>query len=53
MYKPGTINYTDALTQREQNLDNQIAVKIALQTQTLLRPERLDPQILEELAKDT
>ena len=28
---------------------NQIAIKIAIQTQTLLRPEKLDPRILEEL----
>ena len=43
MYKPGSTNCADALTRREQDLDNQIAAKISLQTQTLLRPEQLDP----------
>jgi len=30
MYKPGTTNRADALTRREQDLDNQLAAKIAL-----------------------
>src|SRR5438045_3178291 len=49
MYKPGATNCADALTRREQDLDNQIAKRIALWTQTLLGPERLDPWILSEL----
>src|SRR5438045_80453 len=49
MYKPGATNCADALTRQEQDLDNQIAKRIALQTQTLLGPECLDPQILSEL----
>src|SRR5438045_1075668 len=49
MYKPGATNHADALTRWEQDLDNQIAKKIALQTLTLLGPECLDPQIQAEL----
>ena len=45
MYKLGATNRADALTRREQDLDNQIAAKIALRAQTLLRLEHLDPQI--------
>ena len=45
MYKPGSTNCTDALTRREQDLENQAAAKIALRTQALLRPEQLDPRI--------
>src|SRR5436190_2181733 len=52
MYKPGATNCADALTRWEQDLDNQIAKKIALWTQTLLGPERLDPRIQAELDKD-
>jgi hypothetical protein len=52
MYKLSATNQVDALTKREQDLGNQIAAKIALQTQTLLRPKTLDPRILEGLAKD-
>jgi transposase InsO family protein len=52
MYRPGSTNRADALTRREQDLDNQIAAKIAIRTQVLLRPEQLDPQIWAELAKD-
>ena len=48
-YKPGSSNRADALTRREQDLDSQIAMKIALRTQILLGPERLDPQISAEL----
>src|SRR5438045_3803807 len=51
MYKPGATNCADALTRQEQDLDNQIAKKIALWTQTLLGPECLDPWILSELDK--
>src|SRR5438045_6778322 len=52
MYKPSATNHVDALTRQEQDLDNQIAKKIALQTQTLLGTEHLDPQIQAELDKD-
>jgi transposase InsO family protein len=52
MYKPGATNRADALTRREQDLDNQIAAKIALRTQTLLRLEQLDPRIQAELDRD-
>ena len=52
MYKPGVTNRADALTRREQDLDNQAAAKIALRTQTLLRPEHLDPRIQAELFTD-
>ena len=45
MYKPGYINYANALTQREQDLENQAAAKISLHTQTLLWLEQLDPWI--------
>ena len=48
-YKPDLSNRADALTRHEQDLDNQIAMKIALCTQTLLGPGQLDPQILAEL----
>ena len=48
MYNPGAKNHADALTRREQDIDNQIAAKIALRTQTLLGPERLDPRIITE-----
>src|SRR5208282_861037 len=50
MYKPGSTNHADALTRREQDLENQAAAKIAIRTQALLRPEQLDPQIQAELA---
>jgi transposase InsO family protein len=50
MYKPGARNHADALTRREQDLENQAAAKIAIRTQALLRPEQLDPQIQAELA---
>ena len=52
MYKPGATNRADALTRREQDLDNQIAAKIALRAQTLLGPEHLDLQIQAELEID-
>jgi hypothetical protein len=52
MYKPGATNRADALTRREQDLDNQIAAKITLRNHTLLGPERLDPRILAELPID-
>jgi hypothetical protein len=51
MYKPGRTNRADALTRREQELENQAASKIALRMQTLLPAENLDPRILEELAE--
>ena len=43
MYRPGATNRADALTRREQDLDDQTAAKISLRTQTLLQPEHLDP----------
>jgi hypothetical protein len=52
IYKPEATNRADALTRREQDLDNQIAAKITLHNQTLLGPERLDPRILAELPVD-
>jgi hypothetical protein len=52
MYKPGTTNCADALTRREQDLDNQTTIKTALQTQILLKPKQLDLQILSEIAAD-
>ena len=52
MYKPGSTNQADALTRKEQDQENQIAIKIAIRTQTLLGPEKLDPRILEELDTD-
>ena len=51
MYKPGRTNRADALTRREQELENQAASKIALRTRTLLPAENLDPRILEELTE--
>ena len=51
-YKPGATNRADALTRREQDLDNQVATKIALHTQTLLGPERLNLWILAEMPTD-
>ena len=50
MYRPRTTNCADALTRREQDLENQVAAKIAICTQALLRLEQLDPQIQAELA---
>jgi hypothetical protein len=52
MYKPGATNRADALTRREQDLDNQIAAKITLYNQILLGLEKLDPRILAELPAD-
>ena len=52
MYRPSSTNQVDALTQREQDLDSQMAAKIALRTQTLLGLEHLDPMIQVELGKD-
>ena len=36
IYRIGATNYTDAFIRRKQDLDNQMAVKILLQTQILL-----------------
>ena len=52
MYKPGSTNCADALTRREQDLENQAAAKIAICTQALLRPEQLDPRIQAELINE-
>jgi hypothetical protein len=49
MYKPGALNQADTLTRREQDLDNLTAAKTTLQTQVLLKPEQLDPQIQAKL----
>jgi hypothetical protein len=48
-YKPGARNHADALTRRDQELEDQTARKIAIRVQTLLQPNRLDPRIVEEL----
>ena len=53
IYRPGAINYADALTRRKQDLGNYTAVKILLRTQTLLRLEYLNPQIQAELSIDS
>jgi hypothetical protein len=50
MYRPGATNRADALTRREQDLNDQMAAKISLRTQTLLQPEHLDPRIRKELS---
>ena len=52
MYKPGSQNRADPLTRRDQEMDSQMAVKISTRTQTLLRPENLDPRILTDLDLD-
>ena len=52
MYKPGATNRADALTRREQDLNDQMAAKTSLRTQALLRPEHLDPRIQAELNTD-
>ena len=38
-YKPGSTNRADALTRREQDIDNQLAAKIAVRTQRILGPK--------------
>ena len=53
MYRPGATNCANALIRREQDLDNQMAAKILLQTQALLQPEHLDPQIQAELSTNS
>jgi hypothetical protein len=52
-YRPGSSNRADTLTQHEQDLDNQIVMKVALRTKSLLGPEQLDPQILVELPSNS
>jgi hypothetical protein len=52
MYRPRATNRADALTRREQDLENQAAAKIAIRTQALLRLEQLDLQIQAELASE-
>jgi 3-phenylpropionate/cinnamic acid dioxygenase small subunit len=44
-YKLGSTNRADALTRREQDIDNQLVAKIAVWTQRILRLEHLDPRI--------
>ena len=53
MYRPSAINCIDAFIRRKQDLDNQIAAKISLQTQTLLQPEHFDPWIQVKLNTDS
>ena len=48
-YRPGATNRADALTRREQDYEKQLARRIAFRTQSLLRPEQLDPSIQQEL----
>ena len=50
IYRPGTTNCANALIKQEQDLNNQIAAKILLQTQTLLQLKHLNPQIRKELS---
>jgi hypothetical protein len=50
MYRLRATNHADALTRREQDLENQAAAKIAIRTQALLRLEQLDLRIQAELA---
>ena len=52
MYKPRSTNCANALTKREQDLENQAAAKIAIRTQALLRLEQLDPRIQAELINE-
>ena len=50
MYQPGKQNTkADTLTRREQDVGPQEKLKADFRTQSLLRPEQLDPRILEEL----
>ena len=51
-YKPGSQNRADPLTRRDQEMDSQMAMKISTRTQTLLRPENLDPRIVTDLDLD-
>jgi hypothetical protein len=51
-YKPGSQNRADSLTCRDQEMDSQMALKISTRTQTLLRPENLDPRIVTDLDLD-
>ncbi len=53
IYKLGATNRTDALIRCKQDLENQIAIKIILQTQILLQLEYLNPQIRAELSIDS
>ena len=52
MYRPGALNRADALTRREQDSDTLRTAKSSLRTQTLLKPEQVDPRIQLELATD-
>jgi hypothetical protein len=52
MYRLRATNHVDALTRREQDLENQVAAKIAICTQVLLRLEQLDLRIQAELASE-
>ena len=52
MYRLERTNQADALTRQDQELDNQIAVKIAFRTQMLLGLKRLNLQIIAELDQE-
>ena len=49
MYRLGVTNYADALIRREQDLNNQMAIKSSLWTQAMLQLEYFDPQIQAKL----
>jgi hypothetical protein len=51
-YRPGKLNaLADALTRQQDIVEAQNDAKAQYRTQTLLRPQHLDPEILEELAE--
>ena len=52
IYRPGATNRADALTRREQDLNDQMAVKSLLWTQVILWLEHLNPWIQAELNID-
>jgi len=53
MYRLGATNRADALIRREQDINDQTAVKISLRTQALLQLEHLDFWIRAELNTDS
>ena len=54
MYHPGKQNTkADALTRREQDVGPQDKLKADFRTRALLRPDQLDPRVLEELSNST
>src|ERR1700738_378118 len=52
MYRLGALNQADALTRWELDTDALRSVKSSLRTQTLLKPEQVDPRIQLELTTD-